>query len=60
MSEKKLHIDGTDEFGCYQGGVEYGPYVVFDENTQQNVAGPFRYRWMALIARYFILRKKKP
>lgn len=43
-------IDGTDEYGNYAGDAKRGPFVVFDIEAQENVAGPFPFRWMAAMA----------
>lgn len=43
-------IDGTDQYGNYAGDATRPPFVVFDIEGQRNVAGPFRFRWLAVIA----------
>ena len=53
---RELHIDGTDQYGCYAGDAKQGPFVVFDADRQENIAGPFPFRWMAVVALYFITR----
>lgn len=42
-----LVIDGTHN-GIQTGGPEAGaPWFVFDTDQQENVAGPFQFKWMA-------------
>lgn len=55
-----LHIDGTAEDGTFQGGDPRkdnltAPWTVFDDEAQKNVAGPFRWRWQAVLMRWALL-----
>jgi hypothetical protein len=55
-----LAVDGTDEFGNYAGDGKNAPFVVFDINRQENIAGPFSTRRKADAARTDILNGAKP
>ncbi|WP_454735389.1 hypothetical protein [Cupriavidus necator] len=51
-----LVIDGTDEYGNYDGAATRGPWVVFDVEAQCNVAGPYPFRWMATLMRGYLVQ----
>lgn len=54
-----LHIDGTDESGALSGDANNAPFYVFDEQKQLWVAGPFRYRFLAVLARSVMKHRKE-
>lgn len=42
---RELHVDGTDETsGHFLGDGTLPPFVVFDADKQENIAGPFNTR----------------
>lgn len=47
-----LHIDGTTLFGELSGSAKAPPFYVFDDERQDWIAGPFRWRWCALLWRW--------
>jgi hypothetical protein len=52
----QLQIEGTRQ-GQYDVDAYAPPYVVFNVDQQRNVAGPFRFRWMAKLALRWLARK---
>jgi len=55
-----LVVDGTGESGLFLGDGQFPPFVVFDINLQQNIAGPFSTREDAEAARYAISNGAEP
>jgi hypothetical protein len=55
-----INIDGSDDYGCYAGDATKGPYVLFDQEQQRNVAGPFRWYWQAWLALLIKKRQSNP
>lgn len=53
--KRKLVVDGTDEYGNFAGDATEPPFVVFDIDKQENIAGPFPTRAEAESARDSIL-----
>ncbi|WP_425953219.1 LPD11 domain-containing protein [Ralstonia pseudosolanacearum] len=41
LPQRNLVVDGLDESGNFAGDGEKAPFVVFDADDQQNIAGPF-------------------
>lgn len=63
MDNKKRHliVDGTDATsGHFMGDGELPPFVVFDVDAQENIAGPFHTRVAAESHRLGILVGNKP
>jgi hypothetical protein len=56
MNQMRLVVDGTDEYGNYAGDAQNAPFVVFDIERQENIAGPFPTRERAEQALEFIKR----
>ncbi len=52
-----LHIDGTDPHGNQAGDARCPPFVVFDAEAQENVAGPFTTYFAAQDARECLANK---
>jgi hypothetical protein len=46
MKKRELHVDGHTHKngGLFDGGGRYPPFVVFDADKQENIAGPFNTR----------------
>ncbi|WP_420213370.1 hypothetical protein ACN8ZM_39815 (plasmid) [Burkholderia aenigmatica] len=55
LPELNLVVDGTDETGNFEGDGNNAPFVVFDIDRQENVAGPFGTREAGEEARTGIL-----
>lgn len=55
---RHLTIDGTDAYGMLTGDARQGPFWVFDVDKQDWIAGPFRYRWRAVLAKRAIQKAK--
>ncbi len=55
-----LVVDGIDESGAFMGDGENPPFVVFDVNAQENIAGPFNTRDEAEYHIGEILMGRKP
>lgn len=55
-AERRLVVDGTDEFGAFAGDAQNAPFVVFDVDLQENIAGPFATRAGADLCVAFIKR----
>ncbi len=53
-----IHIDGIDGYGCHAGDAEKGPFYLFDDEKQEDVAGPFATRDEAIRARDERLRRE--
>lgn len=53
--KRQLAVDGTDQYGNFDGTAEEAPFVVFDIDKQENIAGPFPTRAEAESARNSIL-----
>lgn len=53
--KRQLAVDGTDQHGNFDGTAEEAPFVVFDIDKQENIAGPFPTRAEAESARNSIL-----
>ena len=52
---RRFVVDGTvPEDGAYQGDGQQAPFVVFDIDGQDNVAGPYRFRWQARLSCWLI------
>jgi hypothetical protein len=52
-----LTIDGTTEENTLGGDGARAPFFVFDQNNQENVRGPFRFRWLAVLSARRYARK---
>jgi len=55
-----LVVDGTDEFGNFAGDAQSAPFVIFDVERQENIAGPFDSRELAEQRRMAILAGEPP
>lgn len=55
-----LVVDGTDQYGNFDGAAEQAPFVVFDVDLQENIAGPFASRAGAQLSLAFIKRGGAP
>ncbi|WP_139223001.1 hypothetical protein [Paracidovorax wautersii] len=55
-----LVVDGLDEAACFAGDGERAPFVVFDVDRQENIAGPFASRDLAAVHRQEILDGHAP
>ena len=53
--ERNLVVDGMDEYGAFAGDGNEAPFVIFDVEQQQNIAGPFESRELAEAQRLSIL-----
>lgn len=60
MDQMDLAVDGTDEYGSYSGDGKSAPFVIFDINRQENIAGPFSTRQQAEAAKSAILNGERP
>lgn len=58
--QRSLVVDGTDTCGNFAGDGEYAPFVVFDVDRQENIAGPFGTRQDGEKARSEILAGASP
>lgn len=59
--ERELLVDGTDAVsGFFMGDGELPPFVVFDVDAQENIAGPFHTRAATESHRLEILAGAKP
>jgi len=58
--DRHLAVDGTDECGLFAGDGEQPPFVVFDIDAQENIAGPFVTRNDGERARVDILEGAEP
>jgi hypothetical protein len=52
-----LWIDGTTDDGCYHGSARKGPWAVFDDEKQDWVASELRWRWQAVLIRWWLQRR---
>lgn len=55
-----LVVDGCDEQGLFSGDGKNAPFVVFDVDQQENIAGPFITRELGEDHRQHILRGGQP
>lgn len=62
MKNRELYVDGHTHKngGTFQGDGRYPPFVVFDADKQENIAGPFDTRAEANKHLKEILRGGKP
>lgn len=60
MPQCNLVVDGTDDGGNFAGDGEKYPFVVFDIDAQENIAGPFKTRADGETAREEILAGATP
>lgn len=44
---RNLVVDGLDKSACFAGDGVYPPFVIFDVDRQENIAGPFASRNLA-------------
>lgn len=58
--QRSLVVDGTDPCGNFAGDGENAPFVVFDVDRQENIAGPFETRDAGEKARLAILDGTAP
>lgn len=59
-AQRSLVVDGTDQHGNFAGDGENAPFVVFDVERQENIAGPFGTRQDGEKARSAILAGAPP
>lgn len=59
-AERRLVVDGTDEYGNFAGDAQNAPFVVFDVDLQENIAGPFASRAAAAMSMARIKRGATP
>jgi hypothetical protein len=59
-AERRLVVDGTDQYGTFAGDAQSAPFVVFDVDLQENIAGPFASRAAATMAMARIKRGATP
>ncbi|AQH05889.1 hypothetical protein A9R05_43600 (plasmid) [Burkholderia sp. KK1] len=57
---KNLLVDGTGADGLFAGDGKSAPFVIFDADRQQNIAGPFNDRDAAEQATRAILHGEEP
>lgn len=58
--DRKFVVDGVDRSGNFSGDGEFPPFVVFDVDRQENIAGPFATRHEGESARLSILAGDRP
>lgn len=46
----RFYVEGTDEQGWLTAEGHRAPWFVFDEDRQDWAAGPFAFRWRAIVA----------